>query len=195
MAMKRWPILYKYTQKGQIQQWEITAEDDKFYTVEGIKDGKLTQSLPTICKGKNAGKKNETTAEEQAIAEAQAKWQKKKDNSYNEVLTKKRNFIEPMLACTYLSMGKKKTASVEVTVDWDDLRKKGIKVFGQPKLDGLRSINEENTLMSRNGKPYVACPHLYQNSTVLDGELYTHEYKEDFNRLLAYVRRSLLMRN
>ncbi len=189
MTKKTWPILYKYTSKGQIQTWQIVAEDDFFYTVEGIQGGKLTQSLPTTCHPKNVGKKNATTAEEQAILEAQAKWQKKKDNSYNEVLTEKRNFFEPMLAFTYLSNGKEKKDANEVAVDWDDLKKKGIKAYVQPKLDGLRCVNEKNSLMSRNGKPYVACPHLHQNDTILDGELYTHTYKNDFNKIVSLCKK------
>ena len=173
---KTFPVLYKYTQKGQIQQWQIIARGDEFWTIEGIKDGKLTTSLPTKCSGKNLGKKNATTDEEQAILEAQAKWQKKKDNSYNEVLTKKRNFFEPMLAQSYK----------DYPIDW---KNKTYKVFVQPKLDGLRCVNEDSTLMSRNGKPYVACPHLLQYGTTLDGELYTHEYKDDFNKIVSLCKK------
>lgn len=51
-----WPIIYKYTTKGQVQQWQIVAENDSFYTIEGIVDGKLTKSFPTLCMGKNKGK-------------------------------------------------------------------------------------------------------------------------------------------
>lgn len=186
MATKKFPILYKFTTKKQVQQWQIVAEDDHFYTIEGIMDGKLTTSLPTYCKGKNIGKKNETTPEEQALAEASAKHQKKLDKSYNVVLTEEKNFFEPMLAYTY---AKVKKESNDVVVDWAYLKANKIKVFGQPKLDGLRSINEDDTLMSRNGKPYVACPHLLQNVCTLDGELYTHQYKDDFNKIVSLCKK------
>jgi hypothetical protein len=71
---------------------------DSFWTEEGIKGGTLTTSLPTKCKSKNLGRSNETSPKQQAEAEAKAKWQKKIDGGYNEVLTKEKKFVEPMLA-------------------------------------------------------------------------------------------------
>lgn len=168
------PILYKYTQTGAVQQWQIFAEEDKFWTEEGQMGGKITTSLPTICSGKNIGKKNETNSYEQALAEAQAKWQKKVDSGYNKVLTEEKKFFEPMLA-------KDAKESKDLTFK--------VRTFVQPKLDGLRAISENNTLMSRNGKPYVACPHLFQNGTTLDGELYTHQYKDDFNKIVSLCKK------
>lgn len=173
--MKRtFPILYKYTSTGQIQQWQIFVEKNSFYTEEGIKDGKLTKSLPTYCEGKNIGKANETTPEQQAEKEAQAKWQKKIDSGYNEVLTKKKKFFEPMLAHEF-----SKYEKLLFTV----------KSFIQPKLDGLRCISEDNSLTSRNGKPYLSSPHLYQDKFILDGELYNHEYHDDFNKIVSLCKK------
>lgn len=174
MSKKTFSTLYKYTSKGQIQQWSIAVDGDKFYTREGIQNGKLTTSLPTICKAKNVGRANATTPVEQAILEAQAKWQKKVDSGYNEVLSTGDKFFKPMLA--------------DKLEDRKDLLFT-VRTFIQPKLDGLRCINENNSLMSRNGKPYVACPHLYQNTVVLDGELYSHEYKEDFNKIVSLCKK------
>lgn len=171
---KAFPILYKYTSKGQVQQWQIFAEGDRFWTEEGIQGGKLTTSLPTICKGKNIGRSNETSSEQQAEKEAQAKWQKKVDGGYNETLTAEKKFFEPMLAHE-LSKYEKLLFTVPT--------------FIQPKLDGLRAISEDNTLMSRNGKPYLACPHLYQSDVILDGELYSHEYKDDFNKIVSLCKK------
>lgn len=170
------PIIYKYTSKGQIQQWEIIVEDNKFYTKEGIKDGKLTQSLPTFCEGKNIGKANETSPEEQAIIEAKAKHQKKIDiGGYAENISDSgAKFFEPMLAFEYSKYP-------------DILFKK--KTFVQPKLDGLRCDNANNKLASRNGKPYVACPHLEQGSVRLDGELYNHKFKDDFNKIISLCKK------
>src|SRR5688572_2586409 len=83
-AIVRYPILFKYTQMGQVQQWEIKIQDDFFWTEEGIQGGTITTSKPTYCKPKNVGRSNETTAHSQALAEAKAKWQKKVDSGYNE---------------------------------------------------------------------------------------------------------------
>jgi len=167
-------VLYKYSTNGKAQQWEIIVDGDKFYTVEGQVDGKLTTSLPTLCKGKNIGRANETTANEQAIKEAQAKWDKKIAGGYNETLTKGSKFFEPMLAQKF----------EKGNIDFKKQR-----VFVQPKLDGIRCINDAGTLMSRLGKPFTTCPHLYQTGYQLDGELYNHELKEEFNEIVSLVKR------
>ncbi len=167
-------MLLKYTQKNQVQTWQITAEDDHFFTEEGIQGGTITTSKPTYCKPKNVGRSNETTSEQQAIIEAQAKWQKKVDGGYNEILTSEKKFFEPMLAHE-ISKYEKLLFTVPT--------------FMQPKLDGLRAINADNTLMSRNGKPYVACPHLLQDKVTLDGELYNHEYHDDFNKIVSLCKK------
>lgn len=167
------PILFKYTQKGQVQQWQITAVDDCFFTKEGIKDGTITQSKPTYCKPKNVGRSNETTALEQAKLEAKAKWQKKIDSGYNEVLTADKNFFEPMLAKEY----------DETKIDWKT------DIYIQPKLDGLRCINDGKSLKSRNGKDFYAS-HLHHGEDILlDGELYNHEFKADFNTISGLFKR------
>jgi len=93
------PKLYKYTTLGQVQSWQIFTSGNTYWTEEGINE--LTKSDPTVCVGKNIGKTNETSPEEQAKLEAQAKWQKKIDKGYNEVLTKEKKFFEPMLAHEY----------------------------------------------------------------------------------------------
>ncbi len=176
MNIKRFPILYKYTQKGQVQQWQIIAEEDHFWTEEGIQGGIITRSKPTYCKPKNVGKANATDPVGQALNEAQAKWQKKVDGGYNEVLSTEKKFFEPMLAKDYK----------EVEVDWSNLKQRK---FVQPKLDGLRAISQNNTLMSRNGKPYLACPHLYQDEVILDGELYSHVFNDDFNKIVSLCKK------
>jgi hypothetical protein len=65
------PTLYKYDSRGLVQEWTIEVQGNKFWTIEGVKGGKLTKSEPTVCVGKNIGRSNETTPAEQAIREAQ----------------------------------------------------------------------------------------------------------------------------
>jgi ATP-dependent DNA ligase len=173
--MTKLPTLYKYTTKGQVQEWTICIEDNTFYTIEGIKNGKLTTATPTICKGKNSGKANATTDEEQALKEAKAKWQKKIDKGYAEVLTDEKKFFEPMLAESF----KEKDL---------DFKKKSYYV--QPKLDGARCILKKDKGTTRNGKIWKTIPHLYNMSEhILDGELYNHALKEDFNTIMSLVRK------
>lgn len=168
------PTLFKYTSKGQVQQWQIKVQDDYFWTEEGIQGGTITTSKPTYCKAKNVGRSNATTPSQQAVLEAQAKWQKKVDSGYNDVLTKEKKFFEPMLAHE-LSKYEKLLFTVPT--------------FISPKLDGLRAISQDNTLTSRNGKLYSASPHLHQDELVLDGELYNHQFHNDFNKIVSLCKK------
>jgi DNA ligase 1 len=70
--MKLKPI-YKKTKSGKTQQWEIEVVGNKYRTISGQTDGKSVVSEWTVIKGKNIGKSNETTDEEQALKEAEAK--------------------------------------------------------------------------------------------------------------------------
>lgn len=173
---KEFPILYKLTTKKQVQQWQIIADGDSFYTIEGIKEGKLTTSLPTYCIGKNIGKKNETSAEDQAMKEAEAKFKKKTDGGYAEtVAASGKNYFDPMLADKF-----EDRLDILFTV----------RTFIQPKLDGIRCDNAGGRLTSRQGKPFVACPHLTQNKVRLDGELYNHKLKHDFNKIVSLCKQT-----
>lgn len=167
------PKLYKYTTKGQVQSWEIFVVGPSYFTREGIHT--LTDSDLTMCYPKNVGKANETTALEQAVLEAQAKWDKKIKSGYNEVLTKEKKFFEPMLAHEF-----SKYSKLLFTV----------RTFIQPKLDGVRCYMGDRSLTSRKGTKIVSCPHLNVGFEGLDGELYNHELKEDFNKIISLTRKT-----
>lgn len=168
------PKLYKYTTKGQVQSWEIICPpcENCYYTIEGINT--LTTSEPTYCAGKNLGKSNETTDEQQAQLEAQSKWEKKVKQGYNEVLTKDKKFFQPMLAFDL-----KKYEKLLFTVP----------TWIQPKLDGVRCY-KDRWLYTRTGDKIVSCPHLDSGIINLDGELYNHELKDDFNKIVSLVRKT-----
>jgi DNA ligase-1 len=172
---KKFPTLYKYTTTGKIQEWTMYVKGNQFWSVEGIKDGKLTPTEPTVCEGKNIGRSNETTPEEQAYKEAQSKFQHKLDKGYNEVLTSEKKFFEPMLAHDY-----NKYSNICFNTP----------TFIQPKLDGLRCINDSGNMTSRNGKPFVTVDHLTQNHSILDGELYSHSYRDDFNKIVSLCKKT-----
>lgn len=173
------PVLYKYTNTGSIQQWEIVVERNTFYTIEGLVNGKLTPSTPTVCYGKNKGRSNETTDEQQAFLEAKSRWQKKKDKGYSEILTAEKKFFEPMLAHE-----REKYEKLLFTVP----------TYVQPKLDGCRAIYNNGSLFTRNGKEIVSCPHIADREvlgdSIFDGELYNHQLKNDFDKIISLTRKT-----
>jgi len=182
------PTIYKTTSTGAIQQWNIEIDGNKYRTVSGQKDGKKTTSEWTTCQGKNIGKANETSPEEQAMSEAVAKRRKKLEQDYVESLDllgdNETAYVEPMLAKIHGEHLKK--------VDYSN------GVYAQPKLDGIRCIARKDGLWTRKGKPILAVPHIFNAlkplfekdpSLVFDGELYASQFKSDFDSLTSIVRK------
>jgi len=197
------PTLYKRTTTGATQSWEIEIEENKFRTISGQLDGKKITNNWTTCEGKNVGKKNETSGAEQALKEAEAKHQKKRDKGYrldvDNIDVKK--FYTPMLAQDFKNKLRRKEVMTEIGSEKDNTTGYGNAVFSQPKLDGIRCIAMREGLFTRTGKPITAVPHIhealepffekYPNAT-LDGELYNHAYKDDFNKIIHLVRKQNL---
>ena len=194
------PTLYKKTTIGKTQTWEIEVSGNKFRTISGQADGKKITNNWTVCQGKNVGKKNATTGEQQALKEAEAKHKKKLEAGYHLNLKNisKKRFYEPMLAQDF----KNKNRQSEVMADLQQVDGGTVgTVFSQPKLDGIRCIAMREGLFTRTGKEITAVPHisealepffkLYPNAT-LDGELYNHAYKDDFNKIIHLVRKQNL---
>jgi len=190
--------LYKQTTTGATQSWVIEVEADKFRTISGQLDGKKITNKWTVCKAKNVGRANATTAEEQALKEAEAKHQKKREKGYTLDIAKigQKKFYEPMLAQDF----KNKLRNKEVMSEIDECGY-GAAVFSQPKLDGIRCLAMREGLFTRTGKEIVAVPHIHEAlkpffkkypNAVLDGELYNHAYKDDFNTIIHLVRKQKL---
>ena len=77
-------------------------------------------------------------------------------------------------------------------IDWTN------KVFVQPKLDGVRCIFTKDGAYSRNHKQFKNVNHLQDDlqdffkkypDITLDGELYNHDLKDDFEKIISLVRK------
>lgn len=80
--------LYQKGKRGKIKFLTFWTVGPKFYTSWGLLDGK-TQTTFKECVGMNAGKANETTPSEQAIAEMDAKIVIKKKEGYDTKMPSK----------------------------------------------------------------------------------------------------------
>lgn len=186
------PRLFKLTSKGAVQFWEIRVEGFVIVTCYGQEDGKVQTTRDVIQAGKNIGRANATTPEEQASLEAQSKWEAKKKKGYVEKVEAAKagerdaiieGGIDPMLAHPFSKHGEKIVYPCLV----------------QPKLDGIRCIAIVNqgkcTLWSRTRKPITSVPHIVdeleklykKESIILDGELYNHEFKHNFEHITHIV--------
>ena len=184
------PKLYKLTSSKKIQVWEISTEDNKIIVIQGQLEGKKQYYEETIKKGKNIGRANETTVEEQAEMEAKSKWEHKHNKDYHlsiEDCKLKKKIANnggylPMLA---QSFNKHATRHLKYPC------------YIQPKLDGLRCIatkvKKVVKLWFRSGKEITTMPHIVKDlqkimvdGDIFDGELYAHG--EDFNTFTGAIR-------
>lgn len=177
--------IYKQTKTGATQEWEIEVVGNKYRTIAGQTNGKKIISEWTVCYGKNAGKANATTDNQQARKEAEAKRKLKLEKDYHETVTTvstKRHF-EPMLAAK-----------------WQDRKDEVVyPIYSQPKLDGIRCIVKADGMWSRNGKRIVSAPHIMDalaplfkqdKGLIFDGELYADKYANDFNSIVSLVKKT-----
>jgi DNA ligase 1 len=194
----KYPTLYKKTSTGAIQFWEINADMhgagfgriETCYGQLGTDSPQVTEDI--IDQGKNPGKKNETTPYEQAVKEAKSKWEKQKKKGYVESIeAAKADETDELIEGGIVPMLAHKFA--------DHAHKIEYPAATQPKLDGIRCIaiveNGKCTLWSRTRKPITSVPHIikaieetFKDDIILDGELYNHAFKTNFEHIVSLVR-------
>lgn len=198
------PVLYGIDKNGKTKVWQASVMTssscpNSFAIIEfGQEDGKKQVSTREYDKGKNIGKKNETTPLEQCMSETERKWKDKKekegyteshryDDSHDKILMTRPTY-SPMLAQTYDSKKNKKNI---------------FPCFAQPKLDGLRCLSffskDGVVCQSRTGGIFETTAHIEQclepilrkfQDIVLDGELYTD--KIPFEELAGLIKKKKL---
>lgn len=183
--MKTWPALHKLDNKGKVRFWEVQVGEIRpgvwgYTQYHGTLGGRLTSSTTEISSGKNIGKKNETTIQEQCELKAESLWTKKRDrDGYTESIPTEKP-LRPMLAKKYKEDGKH------------------IKFpcFVQPKLNGLRCLafvkDGRVKLVSRKNVEWKSLSHLVEELSdfpdgIYDGELYIHGPL--FNNIIGAVKR------
>jgi len=187
-TLYKYPVLYKYDVKRRVRAWWCVSNDSSFMSKSGIvmDDGRIGSVVSHGWKHatpKNTSKANATTAEEQCVSEVSSLYEKRKKLGWQEVLPPNSDlFFKPMLA-------KKFDKNIKFPNQ---------KYFAQPKLDGHRLIAQRDSLHTRFGEQYVNCQHIreatleiferFPQLEVLDGELYNHEYADDFYQLSSLLR-------
>lgn len=196
-VVKDFPMLFKKTSTGAIQGWEIqVVYENKIPTpiivsYYGQVGGKIQESREEILEGKNVGKANETSVEKQAILQAESTWKKQLKKGYVQSIEDAQagnvdiiieGGIAPMLAHKFNEQGHK--------IKYPAL--------AQPKLDGHRCTSQWNdgevTLWSRTRKIINSVPHINEAlekcgiADRFDGELYNHDYHNNFEELSSKIR-------
>ena len=194
MKEKKFPTLYKVDIKGKIRHWTVATKGASFYTEAGLlgDEYKVMKSKATKTVEKNVDKKNYVSAEDQAEEEAMRKWIARKIEGFYGTIEEavkannKKPYFAPMLAEKYT----------------EKLVEDNFPLMVQPKLDGIRCIvqkeNDKLVARSRNGKEFDTLKLILDDliplfdkypNLILDGELYNHDYKDDFNKIISLVRK------
>jgi ATP-dependent DNA ligase len=199
-SIPEFPTLYGDSSHGKQKTWSVTVTTNSEHhgiitSTHGYVDSKQTASTRIVTEGKNLGKKNATTPLTQAISEAQALWNKKRDAGYTTSATAAATGTDdgavggaggpstdvplPMLAHDY----NKRAKSIQFPC------------FAQRKLDGVRCIAIPGRgLYSRNGKRFPHLEHIQTEvggvTLYLDGELYSDELT--FQEIVGLVKKEKL---
>ena len=180
--------LYKRDSKGKVRIWTMEVgfnnnDEAGIRTISGLLDGQKVTSAWNLTEAKNVGRSNATTAKTQAEFEAQAEWTKNVDKEYFADVNAIDSYtaFKPMLAHDFT----KTPVTSGIT---------------QPKLDGIRMVVNTRGLYSRSNKEIVAVPHIAEAlaefikdhpTVTLDGELYNHELKDNFQKITSLVRKTV----
>jgi len=184
--MKSREKLYKIDTKGNTRVWWMDYDDEKYRTCSGILEGAIVESGWQYPTEKNVGKVNATSLSEQVLSEVDSKYEARMyQGKYHPSIEESRKgakFIECMLADKF---NPKKTTEYPY--------------FSQPKLDGVRCLVSEDGMQTRNGKVFVSSPHIREAlegffeafpDYTLDGELYNHDLKNDFEKIISLARKT-----
>lgn len=188
MTLSSAPIFCKGSRPGIIRYWNFEVDDDQWRGHYGIVGGKDAVSGWSKAKLKNAGKANQRTPQEQAHAEASAEEDKKLKREYRQLIEDLEGDRAP-------------PSAVMLAHVYKDLKKPLIfnprAIWSQPKFDGIRLVSGIKGGYSREFQPFYSVDHIlaalapifaqYPDLT-LDGELYNHALKADFNKIGSLVR-------
>jgi ATP-dependent DNA ligase len=201
------PTLFGEASTGKRKVWSVkvvkNASTATIVTSHGYDGGKIVVNDKEVSVGKNIGKKNETTAYEQACLDARALWQKKKDAGYVDESASVPAAAGAGSGSAGLTESRAKISSDEVPAPMLalDFNKRGKSIafpcYIQRKYDGTRCVGIPNIgLFSRNRKSYPHMKHIVAEinklppAIILDGELYSDTLT--FQEIVGLVKRETL---
>lgn len=164
--------LYKLDSKGKVREWSIyinVLADVPYYSVKhGEKDGALQETKVYVPKGKNTGKKNETTPPQQCMMEVNALIEKQKERKGYTIEIPTVVPYRPMLAHSYDDYKHK--------VEWP--------AAVSPKLDGCLA---GDSLVKTKEYGYVTIKHIVENKLECSVLSYnTKSNKNEYKKVLNY---------
>ncbi len=184
MKLEAYKTLYKLNTNGSTQVWSIFCNETSYWTVSSKLNGKEIQNEPTIVKAK----RNNTQAE-QVILDVESKIRKKMDKKYVIDIKDIHNAEDNLDGYTAMLAHKYK----------DNKHKIIIPCVMQRKYDGIRCLTTKDGFFSRGRKKFSSCQHIWDElkpffskypNARLDGEFYTHKYKDEFELICSAVKKT-----
>lgn len=174
MKTESLPILFGLSSKGKVKQWKISVEENdngqaNLIVESGYVGGKIRTIPKLIKKGKNIGRSNETTPFDQALSEAQSKWNKQRHQNYEPEMMDPNSYIPSFMLPMLAKAPGKGNISFPAWI--------------QPKLNGICNLAESGPDVlhhSRGGHYFETVYHLdkwmkeINPPAPLHGELYKH---------------------
>jgi ATP-dependent DNA ligase len=188
---KTYDTIYSKDSLGNIRIWYMKQQDAKYCTISGLKDGEKVTSEWTLVEGKNTGKKNATSAEQQATAEIISRYKKQLKTGYFKNIKDagKILYVEPMLAQSLHKLADK---------NLPDYNKQHWAI--QCKFNGNRCVATKSGLFTRTGERYMSVPHIEaalkpffdkNPDAVLDGELFNNDLRQKLNEISELLRKTV----
>lgn len=167
--MNTLPTLFFLDAKNMERFWKVSVDDNTMFVEHGVVDGKSVSSIREFL-GKNIGRSNETSPQEQALLEARRDWIKKLDGGYKpkdpwglkiyqRIMDQKSKQNGSNIQLEKLFDQEKVQGNLAIRKDtqnlqnipesmlckpWDHVAEKNLKLssgaFLQPKLDGVRAL-------------------------------------------------------
>lgn len=166
--------IYKRDNSGNTRVWQIEQDGASYRVLSGVQGGIMVPTGWTEAQGKQG--RNDIQQADSEVASAYT-FHLKREYFEDEADIDTPRFFKPMLARKYEAFAPG---------------------FVQPKLDGIRCVARREGLFTREGQPIRGAPHVHEAllpvfreepDLILDGELYNHELKDDFNAIISLVRK------
>lgn len=176
--------LYKLNTNGTTQVWSIYHNANSYWSVSGKLSGKMIVNEPTL-----VTPKQKRTLEEQVVFYCESQVNKKKDKKYVEDVNDIHRADSDLVGFSAMLAHKYENQKSKINFP----------CIVQPKLDGIRCLTTSDGFFSRGRKEFTSCVHIKEElasffernpEARLDGEFYTHEYKEDFEKICKAVKKT-----
>jgi len=188
---------YTVDSKGRVRQWQCWSGEKEgkpgiFYT-DGLVTGKMKDPIFKEAKEKNIGKANYISPEAQSLLMVAQEVGKKERSNYfvTPELARENKLWLPMLCPSGMKWK-----------DYAGTNKVSYPAFATPKLDGARCnmFLKDGKVYSqtRTGKQWLNNAHIERAlepffkanpDIILDGELYNHDFRDNFEDLMSIIKK------